>query len=101
MKSCEKLIFVTAPVMPLLIKIFYLPFDVFVTVRVLGCEGDGGFNANDFNNKIVMPISLIASLIILMVSSRKLSGWKKLAYRVLGGFLQVFLSLCWGMFIWM
>ena len=101
MKRSAKVTVILAPLFPLLMKIIYLPFDVFITVKVLGCEGEPGFNANDFNNKVMMPLVLLISLVALVRCSRNLSGWKKVAYLIFGGLVQIILSLCWGMFVWM
>ena len=65
MKPYEKILVILTPVLPLLVKIIYMPFDAFITVKMLGCEGEPGFNANDFNNKVMMPLVLVVSLIWL------------------------------------
>lgn len=74
MRKREKATLILIPILPVLIKIVCLPIDVFVTIKVLGCGSDDGFNANDFNNKVMMPLVLLFSLIILLISSRNLSG---------------------------
>lgn len=101
MRASEKITLILVPILPLLIKIIYLPVEIFIVVKLLGCGCVGGFDTNDFNNKIMVPIVLIVSLISLMITSRKLSGWKRPTYLAVGGLAQIFLSLCWGMFVWM
>lgn len=96
----QRIFILFTPIFPLLLKFVYMPFDALITVKIFGGESKA-FDANDFNNFIVMPTVLVMSFILLVVFSRYFKGWRRVLYLLVGGILQVFLSLCWTMFLWL
>ena len=96
MNKKQKTLLGLTPVLPLLLFAVLWP----ITIEVFGCGCvESKHDGNWVGSKIMFPITLAVSISVLIYSSRWISGVKRWLYLILGGVLQIFLSLIWGIMV--
>lgn len=94
MKRTQKILIGLVPGLPLLLFIILWP----ITIKAFGCacNFETKYNGNWIGQHIMWPVTLATSFSILVYVSGWINGAKKLIYLIVGGILQVVLSLMWG-----
>jgi len=97
MNKKQKSLLWIAPTLPFLLFLVLFP----ISIAVFGCAGnlETEFDGNWVNRVILWPVTLLISLIIIFFASRWLNKTKRWIYLILGGIIQIILSMIWGMVI--